>query len=187
MGYWIHVENLPVGGGGGGSGGPDWKGCLGCLGFLAAAFVLWICLKQSGGMVGIVRKLLAPATIILLIGSVAIIIGTIAASEFDKEVITPGVIGLVAGFLLGAITVARASSDIGTILFTGVMIGVIVAAPAMLFGLAGFDLGGVIAGIVGFGAGVFLGRWIGGNSFNIGIYFAAIAIDLYFCRGYFLE
>lgn len=182
MGYWIHVEELPVSGGGGGGGGGNgwWKGCLGCAGFLAVLFALWF-LKQPGALAGLVRRLLTPATIVLLVASVGIIIKVIAEAGFDKEVLIPGVIGLGAGFVLGVATVAGNGGSGILVIGTGLMIGVIVAAPAMLFGADGFDLGGVIAGIVGFGAGAFLGYWSGGSSFNIGIIAAAFAIDLYFC------
>lgn len=183
MGYWIHVEELPPSGGGGG-GGHDHKGFLtGCLvlvGLLVAAFVVWF-LRQPGALAGLVRRLLTPAIIVLLVASVGVIIKVIAEAGFDKEVLIPGAIGLGAGFVLGAVAVAGNGGGAALVIGTGLMIGVIVAAPAMLFGAAGFDLGGVIAGIVGFGAGAFLGHWLGGSSFNIGIIVAAFAIDLYFC------
>ena len=181
MGYWIHVEDLPTGGGGGGDGG--WKGCLGCFGFLAAAFALWSYLGQPGALQDLFRRSLNFVIILLLAGSVLIIIKVIAEVGFDKEVLIPGLIGLGAGFLLGLVTVAGAGGGMSAILIPSLMTGVIVAAPAMLFGAAGFEPGGVIAGIAGFGAGFFLGNWAGGNSFNIGIILAAVAIDLYFCWG----
>ena len=65
MGYWIHVDDLPTGGGG--SSGPDWGGCLGCFGFLVVVFFLWG-LNESYGLDNVLVFLVSRA---LLLGSVS--------------------------------------------------------------------------------------------------------------------
>ncbi len=100
MGYWIHVDELPVGGGGGGS-GPDWGGCLGCLGFLFVVFVLWG-LHETYGLGNVLVAIISRG---LLIGSVASIFGIfyiLHEVEYEKPAVISGVAGFLAVFGLAS-------------------------------------------------------------------------------------
>ena len=99
MGYWIHVDELPVGGGGGGS-GPDWGGCLGCLGFLFVVFVLWG-VHETYGLGNVLVAIVSRG---LLIGSVASIFGIfyiLHEVEYEKPAVISGVAGFLAVFGFG--------------------------------------------------------------------------------------
>ena len=101
MGYWIHVDELPTGGGG--SNGPDWGGCFGCLGFLFVVFVLWG-LNSTYGLDNILVWILSRG---LLLGSIASVFGIfyiLHEVEYERAVIIAGGVGFVGagGFALYA-------------------------------------------------------------------------------------
>ena len=100
MGYGIHVDDLPVGGGGGGSSGPDWGGCLGCFGFLAVVLFLWG-LNITYGLDNVLVFILSRA---LLLGSVASVFGIfyiLKETRFERPVIIAGGVGFAAVTFLG--------------------------------------------------------------------------------------
>ncbi len=98
MGYWIHVDDLPTGGGG--SSGPDWGGCLGCFGFLVVVFFLWG-LNESYGLDNVLVFLVSRA---LLLGSAASVFGIfyiLKETRFERPVIIAGGVGFAAVTFLG--------------------------------------------------------------------------------------
>lgn len=96
MGYWIHVDDLPSGGGGGG--GPDKSGCIGCLVVLAVIFLVWAVKTETGQ--NTLVYILARG---LLLGAVASVFGIIyilKETDFERPVILAGAAGFGASAVL---------------------------------------------------------------------------------------
>ena len=92
MGYWIHVEDLPTGGGGS---GPDWGGCLGCLGFLAVVFFLWY-INAEYGLMNALIAIVARGLLLAAVASVGGIIYILKETDLERNVIIAGCVGFAA-------------------------------------------------------------------------------------------
>ena len=98
MGYWIHVEELPTGGGGGGGHGPDKDGCIGCLVILGILFLLW--LKNSETGMNNLVDLLVKGLLLGAVASVGGIIYLLKETDFERGVILAGAVGFGVSALL---------------------------------------------------------------------------------------
>lgn len=123
MGYWIHVEDLPTGGGGGGGD----HGCLGCLGVVAAIGAILFA-------VGFVKEnYITILMFVLFFGGLAAaggIIYILKETRFEKPIVIAGIVGFAVGAIftnniLGIFHVV--SSAIGG----HISMGLILAAAAM--------------------------------------------------------
>ena len=98
MGYWIHVEDVPSGGGGE---TPNF-GCIGCLACAALVVVpafLWYLHKEYGlayVMISFIAQALMVGSILSMIGILYVLIKV----RFERAVILSGVVGFVAGAIL---------------------------------------------------------------------------------------
>lgn len=123
MGYWIHVEDLPTGGGGGGGNNGGCLGCLTILGILAGISGIWY----------IKENIITVLSFVLVFGGLAALAGIIyilKETEFEKSIIIAGIVGFAVGAIftnniLGIFHVA--SSAIGG----HISMGLILAAAAM--------------------------------------------------------
>lgn len=151
MGYWIHVDELPVGGGGGGGGGGgNAGGGCGCLMFLVTAGLL---IANGSDF----RTALVGG---LLVGGVVGVLFSISGPDWVEFKGALGCLGFVAIiFALWYLNTEYGLSNILVFLLTrGLLLGAVLSVGGIIYILREVELerSVVIAGVVGFAAGAVL-------------------------------